>query len=258
MLFRSEKLNKVLRTSKEYNVITILSEMKGMGMLDEEILLYSRQKMHAEALGSLIELGKAKIDFTRAEEYCLAQSENLLDVLFREIWKLSNDAIKRYKSLDKDKAEYEKQKKYEESLEVYCKEFLKKYASNEKMNTESIFDILPDDLMLINIEGDQEDPSLLQYLESTFNSKLEQVSNYKIAKNVAEMHKLNLESDLAKLQRAYLIINPERKCRVCKKTLGGAKSFYVFPNGILTHSNCVKDVNICPVTNTNFQNKIYP
>eukprot|EP01022_Parablepharisma_sp_SALTPOND_P004516 TRINITY_DN120428_c0_g1_i1.p1 TRINITY_DN120428_c0_g1~~TRINITY_DN120428_c0_g1_i1.p1 ORF type:complete len:983 (+),score=128.19 TRINITY_DN120428_c0_g1_i1:95-2950(+) len=262
-----DKLNVLLKTSKNYNVPSILGTMKGMGMFEEEILLYSKQKMHGEALASLVELGKSSIDFTKAEQYCLEQSENLLDTLFGKLMEMYKDAKARYNLMEKDKAvfssvakvksELDSLKGYVIKFEEYCKAYLKKYASNEKMNAEAIINMLPEDWGLIEQREGHEDSSLLQYLELTFNDRLEKANNYKVAKGVAEMHKLNLEADLLKLQRAYVVISPERKCKVCIRQLAGAKSFYVFPNGVVTHLNCVKDVNICPVTNINFLKKIY-
>ena len=263
-----DKLNVLLKTSKSYNVPTVLGAIKGMGMFEEEILLYSKQKMHGEALSNLIELGKQSIDFSKAEQYCLDQPEALLDSLFGKLIELYKDAKARYSLMEKDsdisisstaktKTELDELKTYIFNFEQYCKNYLKKYASNEKLNAEAVLNLIPEEWGLIDQHDGHEDPSLLQYFELTFNDRLEKVNSYKVGKGVSEMYKLNLEAELMKLQKAHVIISPERKCKACLKPLAGAKSFYVFPNGIITHANCVKSVNICPVTNTNFLKKIY-
>jgi len=261
------KLSNLLKTSKNYNVSKILGAIRGMGMFEEEILLYSKQKMHNEALSSLVELGKQSIDFTKAEQYCLDQAEGLLDVLFGKLMEMYKDAKMRYSIMEKDKAmissvakiknELDTQKQYVINFEQYCKNYLKKYAGNEKLRAENVLNMLPEEWGLIDQIDSFEDSSLLQYLELTFNDRLEKANDFKVARGVAETHKLNVEADLLKLQRAHVLMNPERKCKVCLKPISGAKSFYVFPNGIVTHANCVKVTNICPVTNINFLKKIY-
>jgi len=263
-----EKFNKLLKTPKNYDASRILKAVEGIGMIDEEILLHSKQGMHTKALAKLIEMGKSNIDFGRAERYCLDQSDNLLADLFKELMRLRSEAkanvARKEKAKNEDKKsadelekELESTKQYAAELEHYCRDFLKKYASNEKMNAKDTFSIIPDDWKLTEESEEQDDPSLLQYLELTFNSRIEKVNNLKVGKRAAEMYKLNLEANLTKLQKAHLTVTPERICKGCGKSLGGAKSFYVFPNGILIHSSCIKDLNICPVTNINFLNKIY-
>lgn len=260
-----DRLSKLLRSAKPYNASRILEAVKGMGMSDEEILLYSKQKKHAEALTILTELGRPNIDFARAEQYCLEQPDSLLGDLFEKLMKLRNEA----KAAAAEKARSEEAKgdagekkaesarQYAAELEQYCKEFLKKHACDEKMNAGKVFGVIPDDWKLVE-EGDgQEDFSLLQYLELTFNNRLEKTNNLKVGKRAAEMHKLNLEADLVRLQKAHLIVTADRVCKACNRSLGGARSFHVFPNGVLTHSNCAKDLSICPLTNVNFSNKIY-
>lgn len=261
-----EKLIRLLKTSKIYNIPALLEEMKGLGMLEEEILLYSKQKMHSEALSSLVELGKQSLDFTKAEQYCLNEPEPLLSKLFGKILDLYSDAKKRYQVMEKDKSgstiavkatSDQDGKKQMIGLELYCKNFLKKYAANERMNAEEVLKMLPEDWSLKDQKDGINDESLFQFVALALNDRLGKEHSYKIAKNSAKMHKLNLETDLVKLQRAYAIITPERKCKVCQKKLAGAKSFYVFPNGVIAHPACVKDVTICPVTNINFLKKIY-
>ena len=252
-----------LRRSKNYSTQAILESIKGLELFDEEILLYSMQKMHNEALTSLVEMGKQSINFTAAEQYCLEQTESLLALLFEKILGLYTDAKNRYiiKMNEKTqtaaiKSELEALKKYMTGYEMYCKAFLKKYAANEKMDAETILNILPDDWAIKDQKEGKDDESLLTYLILALNDRLGKDINYKIARNVAEMQKLNLEYENAKLQKAFVMINPKNICKVCNKALG-TKSFYVYPNGIVTHTQCAKDVNVCPVTNVNFTKKVY-
>eukprot|EP01022_Parablepharisma_sp_SALTPOND_P007787 TRINITY_DN1329_c0_g1_i3.p1 TRINITY_DN1329_c0_g1~~TRINITY_DN1329_c0_g1_i3.p1 ORF type:complete len:985 (+),score=137.12 TRINITY_DN1329_c0_g1_i3:10756-13710(+) len=252
-----------LKRSKTYSTQAILEAIKGMGLFEEEILLYSMQKMHNEALTSLVEMGKHGINFSAAEQYCLEQSESLLALLFEKIVGLYIDAKNRYIIKMNEKAqtpamksELEALRKYMYGYEAYCKGFLKRYAANEKMDAEAALSMLPDDWSIKEQKEGKEDDSLLTYLILALNDRLGKDINYKIARNAAEMQKLNLEYENAKLQKAFVLMNPGNICKVCNKALG-TKTFYVYPNGVVTHTQCAKDVNICPVTNVNFNKKVY-
>ncbi len=261
------KFNKFLDDSKSYNAEAVLEAMNSMGMFEEEIKLYSKQGKHVEALKSLVGLGKQSVDFSKAEDYCLAQDVPLLDELFENLMKLCSDARKRRDELELKKAELAANPKtsndlkelrdYVDKFELYCRNYLKKYATHDKMNAEKVLTMIPEEWGLREVKSGNEDDSLYQYLSLTLDDRLEKENNTKVGKSAAEMYKLNVETDLIKLQRAYVVISPERKCKVCLKPLAGAKSFYVFPNGVVTHSNCVKDINVCPVTNVNFAKKVF-
>lgn len=257
-LYRA-KLNTLLRTSSKYNPDEVLAKIDKIGMLEEQIYLYSRQKRHKEALNILIELGKRDLDFSKAETYCLEQSEPLLHVLFEHILDLYKVYRNQHVFMEKDKGlsdsalklktELEELDKKIRRYERYCREYLRRYAANEKMNIENVVRLLPDDWLL---QEEDKDGPLVEFMSLAVNDRLSKDNNCKVEKSIAEMLKLNLESELIKMQRAYVVLTPERKCKACRKLLGGLKAVYVYPNGVAVHQNCVRDPSVCPTNNYNF------
>ena len=251
-----KKLKEYLMLYKIYDTQAILGATKGMGLLEEEILLYSMQKMHNEALASLIDLGKRYIDFSAAEKYCLEQPEALLALLFKKVLHHYDELKVKHKELENKTntkgTDIVSLKKYIDAYGDYCKGFLKKYAKNEKMDAEAVISLLPDE-WIVNDEGED---SILDYLTLTLKDRLGKADRYKIARNAAELQKINLEYENLRMQRAYVIVKSHNKCKACDKSLD-ARHFYIFPNGIVTHTHCAKDVNTCPATNVNFTKRLY-
>lgn len=234
-----------LKEHNKYNPRAILDEVKDLDLFEEEIYLYSKQKMHSEALTSLVKMGTMNIEFNAAEEYCNDNPEPLLAMLFEKVVGVY------LKEKQARGAEYDK--KRVDAYEAFCKDFLKRYATDEKMNTEAILETIPDDW---TFSGNGDD-SLIQYLTLTFNDRLGKQLNAKIAKRALKMEKLDVECTLLNRQRAYILINPGNICKVCRKKLDGGRTFCVYPNGIVIHSNCAKDYKVCPVTKINFAKKVY-
>ena len=243
-----------IKEHSKYNPQSILDEVQGLGLFEEEIFLYSKQKQYANAIDSLVKMGSSQINFIQAEEFCEENQEPLLAILFEKIVGLYTEAKEKLAAKGGDNSAL---KRRVELLEDYCKSFLKRYAGDEKMNAEAAINAIPDDWTLVDNNNGIEDDSLLQYLTLTFDDRQGKDINTKIAKKAREMQKLDVEGTLVKLQRAYVVINSENICKVCRKKLASGRSFYVYPNGVVTHSTCAKDIKVCPVTRINFAKKIY-
>lgn len=255
-----KKLSQFLHKSEFYNSQSILESIQGLSMFEEEILLFSKQKMHAEALNSLVEIGKQSNDFSAAEKYCLEQSEALFATLLEKIIALYYEAQGKFIMMKSDSStnplELTATEKLLENYKAYCKSFLMKYATNEKMDCEKTLRILPDEWLVQ--ESDNDEDSLLDFLQLMLNDRLGKDINYEIARNMGDMEKLHLANEFIKLQQAYVCIQSENKCQVCNEKLGTGKNFSIYPNGIVTHGHCAKDPKICPITKFNFSKKIYP
>ena len=177
-------------------------------------------------------------------------------MLFRSM-EIYNEWRKKIKTISEKSVLFNKLKVNIPKLEEYSKSFLKRYATELKLDAASVLETIPDDWSMINIAGDEEDESLMDYLMMTFNDRVGKEINTKIIKRVREVEKLNVDSTLIKLQRAYIMMRAENICKICKKKLISARSFYVFPNGIVTHTNCAKDLQTCPLTKIKFNEKVY-
>ncbi len=257
-----------LQTSKSVSADAVLDSINGLNLLKEEIYLFSVQGKHDEALVRLVETGKNTANFKEAEQYCVDQPVPLFATLFEKMLKLFKVAQDNYVVMnnvlanntstnpDKEKArrEIESQKTFMDDYENACKSFLKRHATNEKMDAEAVLKMIPDDWSL---KDAKDDDILQQYIALTLNDRLGKEINYKIAKHVGDMLKLHVDAQQVQLQKAYVLLNEGNMCKVCKKTFNGAKSFNVFPNGIVVHTQCVKDSKVCPVKGINFSKKVY-
>ena len=133
-------------------------------------------------------------------------------------------------------------KKQEDRLKVeqditfyqdYCSKFLMKYSTSDKLDCEKVINLIPDEWFLNEDNPDQKESDkfcLREFLKIVFNDKISKEYRSKISKNIGEMQKLTLETELAKLQKAYIIMVPERKCKACNNIVGTAKSIQIYPN----------------------------
>ena len=113
-----------------------------------------------------------------------------------------------------------------DSYKKYCQNFIFRYAQNEKMEAEKIFELIPDDWSLKEgIEGSSK--TLLEYLALTLNDRLSKEINFKIAKHVGEMELLNWETKKTQLQKAYIHVPLGGNCKVCHRKIGG-KYIYIY------------------------------
>jgi len=256
-----EKFNKFLNSSILYDGSKLLDSIQKIGFKEEQVLICTKEGKYEQAIATLIEICKTDYNFTRVEEYCLKQPKPLLAALFKQLIDLLTELRKRYNVVDRKDIDYDATRKALNTViakvEQYCKRFLIRYFSNEKFDTKAITDMIPLDWNLVEVISGKEDTLLLKYLEFIFNDKIRTVNKLEVAQKIAEMHKLNLDSDLVKLQSAYLHVAPEKKCLMCGNSFDATKSFYVYPNGVLVHSSCIKDLNKCSVTNTDFLKKPY-
>eukprot|EP00826_Nyctotherus_ovalis_P017689 TRINITY_DN15223_c0_g1_i2.p1 TRINITY_DN15223_c0_g1~~TRINITY_DN15223_c0_g1_i2.p1 ORF type:complete len:688 (+),score=204.31 TRINITY_DN15223_c0_g1_i2:111-2174(+) len=241
------KLGKLLAASSKYNATEILPAINELGMVKEELIVYSKKKMHERALNLLVREGKEAINFKKAEEYCLMQEEPQLGLLFVKIMAI-------YKGLENaQKSRKETEEDLTEKINAYdkyCKDYLIRYSNNEKMDIEAAISVLPDDWLF------QEDDELTAKLIAAINGKLGTADNSDIELNLTKMEKLNLQAELFNLQKAYVVVKQETRCGGCKKNVSSAKSMFTYPNGVLAHVNCAKDKHTCPETNYNFAKNI--
>jgi len=256
-----DTLRMFLKTYSTYSVQTLLAEIKKLNLFDEEIAIYWKQGAHSKVIEMLVQSGKDKCEFSEAENYCLQQSEPLLDELFEKVLELyiskrnsylikANDISSQKGAVTSTaKNEVESLKVYMRRYEEYCKEFVTRYAANEKMNAVRIIKLIPAEW---NVKEELDD-ILFSYLVLTLNDRINKNMNTDVARRISEAEKLELEEKRAQLKKSYVMLTGNSKCNVCNDFLS-MKTFYVYPNGEVTHMKCAKDLNICPVTNIDFTN----
>eukprot|EP00826_Nyctotherus_ovalis_P038399 TRINITY_DN3597_c0_g3_i12.p1 TRINITY_DN3597_c0_g3~~TRINITY_DN3597_c0_g3_i12.p1 ORF type:complete len:946 (-),score=287.65 TRINITY_DN3597_c0_g3_i12:88-2925(-) len=267
--FLSRKYREVLRTFLKnydmYSAQTLLERIKKLDLFEEENLIHSKAKNHSMVLNNYInrEKDELEVKFTMAENYCLEQSEPLLDILFEKVLELYTS--KRISYLIKEKeltshkgpgapptteTEVNSIKECMTRYESYCKKFLTRYASNEKMDAVKAIQLIPPEWNVINTK-DKKDDLLFSYLVLALNDRISKCANIDIARRISEAEKLELEEKHAKLKKPYVMLTGNNRCRVCNGLLS-VKAFCVYPNGEVTHMKCAKDVSVCPMTNVDF------
>ena len=92
-----------------------------------------------------------------------------------------------------------------------------------------VLKLIPDDWELKN-----DDYDLITFLSSVFDHMLTIEENSTIAKSLSKMEQLNAEHELNDLRTAYLVINDDTICKVCKRKLK-PKNIRIFPNGGVYH-----------------------
>jgi len=251
-----KKLDLFIKDQTKYNPASVIEEIKGLELYDIEIFLYTKQKLYGDAIEAYVKMGKEKLDFSGAEEYCLNNSEPLLGILFQKVMSLYNE-LKGKITANSMLASQELIKKQVLTIENYAKDFLKKYATNEKLLIEQALEAIPEEWSLSETESGEPDDSLMQYLTMSLNDRNGKEISTEIERRSFEMNKLDLDGTLVNLQKAHLLMNQENICKVCRKKLSGSKTFYVYPNGVVVHERCAKDTKICPVYKINFAKKVY-
>jgi hypothetical protein len=239
------KLIKHLKTSNHYRPEAVLEEVKDSWFIEAEVLLYSKQKRHMEALILLVESALSKDSFEDAEKYCVEQDEDLLaDLLGIYIDKAQSYERESEKSDEPDKAD--QAKRFELKFRDCATRLLQKYATHPQMDPMKVLDIVPESWTINTAKG-----SLLNYLHVALSHSLHRLRTAHISKQLSDMELVHTQIEWNEKRRASVRITNERLCPVCQKKIGD-RVFVVFPNGKVVHHPCMSDVNICPVTNTNF------
>ena len=140
-----QELDNFLKEPKNrYQASILLDQIKNSWLLPQEIFLYGKEKKHKEALKKLIE----NVEFQMAEEYCTSKNDNLLTDLF-QIY---------VKSYQKVKDEYQKlqnpeNKKLRDEFKNRIWAFLKKYPRHCQLDIMKTIELIPDNFMLSQREG---------------------------------------------------------------------------------------------------------
>ena len=93
-------------------------------------------------------------------------------------------------------------------------ELLKKYSTSDELDAQQVLSYMPEDWEIVGGDFD-----LVQYLKNMFNRLLTIEENQSIASKMSNMEILSKERDLNELKEAYLVIDDQCVCKVCKRVL---------------------------------------
>ena len=89
--------------------------------------------------------------------------------------------------------------------------------------------------------------ALLPALNSMVRSKIHDRRMSSVKKHLAEAENLSLQQEELQLVENPIFILENTYCMVCKKNFRCPRVSR-YPNGVVLHPECIKDVSICPIT----------
>ena len=130
-------------------------------------------------------------------------------------------------------------------------ELLKKYSAGDELDPQKVLEYLPEEWEIMSDGYD-----MLQYLKNMFERLLTIEENQRIASKMSEMEVLTKQRDHEELKSAYLVIEDNQMCKICKRIIGVNDFIKVFPNGGVYHAKCAKENTECPLTKQSFKLEI--
>ena len=142
-------------------------------------------------------------------------------------------------------------------LEVYLDKELEKDQRDElvspaldllhrrakEMDAIEVLSILPDHWSIA---------ALMPALNSLVRSKIHERRMTSVKRNLAEAENRNLQYEELQLVEAPVLVLENSYCMICKKNFRCPRVSR-YPNGVVLHPECVKDVSICPITGQIFK-----
>ena len=113
----------------------------------------------------------------------------------------------------------------------------------KEMDPIDILRILPDQWSLA---------ALLPALNSMVRAKIHERRMTSVKRHLAEAENLNMQFEGLQLVENPIFVLENSYCMMCKKTFR-CPNVSRYPNGVVLHPECVKDVSICPITGQIFK-----
>ncbi|KAJ1521054.1 hypothetical protein ONE63_002762 [Megalurothrips usitatus] len=216
------RLRNFLVKSDRYRAQFLVPKVRGLGLDQDVALLYGKMGDHDRALSIFVKQLK---DFKAAEEYCLTHGEkgmNSPNMLFHTLL-----------------ATYIDSKNSEDQVDEYvlpALELLNKHAS--RFDPVKAIEMIPSHWSVTVLES---------FLRGALRSSMTQFRSTKMEKSLAKADSVQKSVALYSLQKQSLKLVESNYCCVCKKPFDGQK-FAWYPNDVVTHVECGRLSNVCPLT----------
>ena len=235
----------------------------------EKALILGRMGDHVKALKILVHNLK---DLSAAEQYC----DKIVESSYTQIDTLSSNIIMNDNQSNRDSSQSERHlhsgtgsskggsnwktnarsnkspRLFNMLLEVYLDKELPKDQQEElttpaldllqrrakEMDPVAVLQILPDHWSIT---------ALLPALNSMVRSKIHDRRMSSVKKHLAEAEHLSLQHEELALVENPIFVLENSYCMVCKKNFRCPRVSR-YPNGVVLHPECIKDVSICPIT----------
>lgn len=230
-----------------------MEKIKDTWMLEEQILLLTKENKHKEAIQRYVDMEL----FKEAEEFCVKKDRkekdmSLLTVLitvYFEYYETNMALYNDWNSKKDENSDVNRMLKYKEKAQLYRDNALglmRDHASKNTLDPMTVLNLIPEDWQL-STDG----LNLVSFLMSMFDRFLTKEKNSKIGKHLSNMEFNNAQYELNEYKKAYKTITHDTYCEVCKRKLE-YKAIYIYPNGEACHQRCATSEHECPVTRQRF------
>lgn len=216
------KLRKFLVGSCHYRAQFLLPKVRDLGLDQDVAILYGKLGDHDKALSILV---RQLRDFKAAEEYCLVngcENSNAPNILL-------NTLLAIY--LDPKLSGAEGDEYLAPALDL-----LNEHAS--QLDPIKAIEIIPDQWSVSILES---------FLQGALRSSMTKFRNNKMEKSVAKADSIQKTVSLYDLEKHSLKLVDSNYCCVCKKPFT-EMNFAWYPNDVVTHVECGRLANVCPLT----------
>ncbi|KAL5007714.1 hypothetical protein ScPMuIL_016520 [Solemya velum] len=222
------KLRHMLQISNLYRVQLILGKAKETEMFAECAILYGKLEEHDKALRILVHKLK---DYGAAENYCLVNSQgreqNLRKRLFHILLSVYLDPA------------------FERKDTLVAPAMALLNSNVAEFDTSKVLQLLPENWSV---------GLLSQFLTRAVRKSLNYCRMTRVECMMARGENLQVKQTCIELQKDPVPITDDRMCSVCNRAFNDP-TFVCYPNGVVTHTHCAKNRQVCPVTGRLFSTK---
>lgn len=225
------KLFDFLQRSFHYDPKRLLAHFPSDGMFEERALLLGKLGQHKEALAIYVYILR---DHKMAEDYCkityIPDDPNNKKVFFYlfQLYLHPSD----YQCLGVNATNYDLPTEADVNSAL---RLLQQFPS--RLDAIQVLNLLPSSTSVKDI---------MSYLECIVSDVFAQKRNAAVLRSLLYSERLQVTEQQIFYQHKKCIMNDEKTCQVCKKKIGNS-AFARYPNGVIVHYFCCKDVTVCPV-----------
>ncbi|CAJ0917901.1 unnamed protein product [Ranitomeya imitator] len=223
--FRTKLLN-FLEISSCYQPECLISDFPFDGLLEERALLLGRMGKHEQALFIYVHILK---DTNMAEQYCHKHYDYAKDGN-KDVY-LS--LIRMYLSPPDGHCLGPIKMKQVLALPNISAALAVLEQHHAKLNTTKAIDLLPANTQIREIQI---------FLEKVLEENAQKKRFNQVLKNLLHAEFLRVQEERISHQQVKCVITEEKICSVCKKKIGNS-AFARYPNGVVVHYFCAKDVS---------------
>jgi len=225
----SENLSRLILTSTHLNAKFLLQNLKDTDLNYEKAILHGKLGEHDRALDILV--NKLK-DYQLAEHYCDDISANQTQVKAKLLFLLLTIYMNPTSQVEKD------------NFTTLAVDLINNRA--EDLNGTKVISILPESWNISIIL-----PALRKFSRNLLHDQ----RMTKVSKHLHKGENIQLHSKLTSTTKDPIYVMPNNYCVVCQKPFASC-GLARYPNGVMLHTECIKDAEVCPITGEIFKIKL--